>query len=104
MVEAPVPFGNAAARWYYVLLRELVARGHRVTAFAAFWGYVVVCGRTDHAMQPDGVVTDDGYFVGPERQSFREAATDRRGHQHVEAIVVRCSTADSTCGPIWPLQ
>ena len=34
-LEAPVPFGNAAARWYYVLLRELVARGHRVTAFAA---------------------------------------------------------------------
>ena len=35
MVEAPVPFGNAAARWFYVLLRELVARGHRVSAFAA---------------------------------------------------------------------
>ena len=34
-LEAPIPFGNAAARWYYVLLRELVARGHRVTAFAA---------------------------------------------------------------------
>ncbi|MCS7271836.1 MAG: glycosyltransferase, partial [Gemmataceae bacterium] len=34
MIEAPVPFGNAAARWFYVLLRELVARGHRVTAFA----------------------------------------------------------------------
>lgn len=35
MIEAPVPFGNAAARWFYVLLRELVARGHHVTAFAA---------------------------------------------------------------------
>jgi glycosyltransferase involved in cell wall biosynthesis len=35
MLEAPVPFGNAAARWYYVLLRELVERGHRVTALAA---------------------------------------------------------------------
>jgi glycosyltransferase involved in cell wall biosynthesis len=35
MIEAPVPFGNAATRWFYVLLRELVARGHRVTAFAA---------------------------------------------------------------------
>jgi glycosyltransferase involved in cell wall biosynthesis len=34
-VEAPVPFGNAAARWFYVLLRELVARGHRVTCFSA---------------------------------------------------------------------
>src|SRR5690242_20338063 len=35
MVEAPVPFGNAAARWFYVLLKELVSRGHRVTALAA---------------------------------------------------------------------
>ena len=26
ILEAPVPFGNAAARWFYVLLRELVAR------------------------------------------------------------------------------
>src|SRR3954469_19312372 len=35
MVEAPLPFGNAAARWFYVLLKGLVARGHRVTAYAA---------------------------------------------------------------------
>ncbi|MGH7924924.1 MAG: glycosyltransferase [Candidatus Binatus sp.] len=34
MVEPPLPFGTAAARWYYVLLRGLVERGHRVTAFA----------------------------------------------------------------------
>jgi polysaccharide biosynthesis protein PslH len=35
MIEPPLPFGNAAARWYYVLLKGLVQRGHRVTAFAA---------------------------------------------------------------------
>ncbi len=35
MIDPPIPFGNAAARWYYVLLRGLVARGHRVTAFVA---------------------------------------------------------------------
>jgi polysaccharide biosynthesis protein PslH len=34
MIEPPLPFGNAAARWFYVLLNELVARGHQVTAFA----------------------------------------------------------------------
>jgi len=34
MLEPPLPFGNAAARWYYVLLRGLVDRGHRVTALA----------------------------------------------------------------------
>lgn len=33
--DAPLPFGSAAARWYFFLLRELVERGHRVTAFAA---------------------------------------------------------------------
>jgi len=35
MIEPPLPFGNAAARWFYVLLKGLVARGHSVTAFAA---------------------------------------------------------------------
>ncbi len=32
--DPPLPFGNAAARWYYVLVRGLVERGHEVTAFA----------------------------------------------------------------------
>jgi glycosyltransferase involved in cell wall biosynthesis len=35
MIEPPLPFGNAAGRWYYVLLRGLVARGHDVTALAS---------------------------------------------------------------------
>lgn len=34
MIEPPLPFGDAAARWFYVLLKGLVERGHRVTAFA----------------------------------------------------------------------
>ncbi len=34
MIEAPIPFGSAASRWFYVLYRELVARGHHVTAYA----------------------------------------------------------------------
>lgn len=36
MVEPPLPFGHAAARGFYVLLKGLVERGHRVTAFAPF--------------------------------------------------------------------
>jgi glycosyltransferase involved in cell wall biosynthesis len=32
--DPPLPFGNAAARWYYVLCRGLVERGHEVTTFA----------------------------------------------------------------------
>lgn len=34
MIEPPLPFGNAAARWFYVLLRGLVEGGHEVTALA----------------------------------------------------------------------
>lgn len=34
MLEPPLPFGSAPSRWYYVLLKGLVERGHRVTAFA----------------------------------------------------------------------
>jgi glycosyltransferase involved in cell wall biosynthesis len=34
MFVPPLPFGNPDARWYYVLLKELVERGHQVTAFA----------------------------------------------------------------------
>jgi len=32
--EAPLPFGHAVGRWYYVLLRGLVDRGHQVSCFA----------------------------------------------------------------------
>ena len=35
MVEPPLPFAAAASRWYYVLLRELLAKGHELTAFVA---------------------------------------------------------------------
>lgn len=30
LVEPPLPFGNAASRWFHVLLKELDRRGHRV--------------------------------------------------------------------------
>ena len=32
--DPPLPFGNAAGRWYYALLEGLPHRGHRVSAFA----------------------------------------------------------------------
>jgi polysaccharide biosynthesis protein PslH len=35
MPEVPLPFGHASARWYYVLLKGLVDRGHDVVAFAS---------------------------------------------------------------------
>jgi len=33
MIGAPLPFGGAIARWYYVLLTELNKRGHEVVSF-----------------------------------------------------------------------
>jgi len=35
MPAVPHPFGDTAARWFYVLLTELAARGHEVVALAA---------------------------------------------------------------------
>ena len=35
LTAPPLPFGDAAARWYSVLLRTLVERGHRVTALVS---------------------------------------------------------------------
>ena len=53
MVEPPHPFGNAAARWFYVLLRGLVERGHSVVAFAA-------CSNAEHRKSAQS------YFSSPE--------------------------------------
>ncbi|MFO0908378.1 MAG: glycosyltransferase family 4 protein [Isosphaeraceae bacterium] len=36
MVEPPLPFGDATARWFYVLYKGLVDRGHDVTCFATY--------------------------------------------------------------------
>ena len=66
--------------------------------------YAAVCGLTNHEVQMFGTTTDDGYWVGPERQTFKEAAADRKVHQHPETIVVRCSQPDGACGPVWPLK
>src|SRR5437763_121048 len=35
LIDPPLPFGSAAARSAFVLMKGLVARGHRVTALAA---------------------------------------------------------------------
>lgn len=35
MPDPPLPFGQAMGRWFYVLLRGLVERGHSVTALVS---------------------------------------------------------------------
>lgn len=68
MIEAPVPFGNAPARWFYVLLKELVARGHRVTAFAA-------CSKTSEIEEARRIFPSPTYdlrlYPFPQRSGWR---------------------------------
>ena len=68
MVEPPVPFGNAAARWFYVLLKGLVERGHRVTAFAA-------CGKAEEMDRARALFPANAYdlrlYPFPERRGLR---------------------------------
>lgn len=35
-IEPPDPFGNAASRWFYVLFKGLVERGHEVTLLSSY--------------------------------------------------------------------
>src|SRR3954464_11196838 len=58
MMEAPLPFGNAAARWFYVLLKGLVERGHRVTALAA-------CSKPAEIEQARGLFPAPAYDLRP---------------------------------------
>lgn len=66
MIEPPLPFGNAAARWYYVLLKGLVQRGHRVTAFAA-------------CSNPDDIARAAELFPAPEYDLRSFAFPQRKG-------------------------
>ncbi len=87
MIEAPVPFGKAVARWYYVLLKELVARGHRVTAFAA-------CGDPRQMAEAKALFPAPAYdlrlYAFPERRGWRsKCETLRRPHSYMFSAALR---------------
>jgi hypothetical protein len=65
--------------------------------------YLAMCTRIDHPMVIEGV-TSDGYWTGPAREQWIDAANDRAEHGHPEALVARCSIPDKTCGPVWPVK
>lgn len=68
MIEPPLPFGNAAARWFYVLYKGLVERGHRVTAFAA-------CGKPEDIAKARALFSEPRYdlrlYPFPKRTGWR---------------------------------
>jgi polysaccharide biosynthesis protein PslH len=35
-IDPPLPFGSAASRWYFILIKDLVSRGHQVTVFTTY--------------------------------------------------------------------
>ncbi len=57
LMDPPLPFGTAAARWYYVLLQQLAARGHEVTAFIA--------------CRSEQDIAATGAYFPPEKHDFR---------------------------------
>lgn len=67
-LEPPLPFGNAASRWYYVLFKELVARGHQVKAFAA-------CSKEAEIKKTKEIFPEDTYDIEldlfPERKGVK---------------------------------
>lgn len=67
MIEPPLPFGDAAARWFYVLLKGLVKRGHRVTAFAT-------CSHPEQLEEAKTLFPSPDYdlrcYVNPERNGL----------------------------------
>jgi glycosyltransferase involved in cell wall biosynthesis len=71
LIEPPLPFGHAAGRWFSVLLRGLVARGHRVTAFAACSKAAEITQARDLFPAPD---YDLRLFPFPRRGGWRAKA------------------------------
>jgi hypothetical protein len=62
--------------------------------------YIAMCPRSDHDRVVSGV-TNDGYFLGPDRRNIAAAIDDMNAHGHPEAFVTRCSLKDNTCGSVW---
>jgi glycosyltransferase involved in cell wall biosynthesis len=81
MNEAPLPFGHALGRWYWVLVRGLVERGHRVTAFAT-------CANSDDMARVRALFPPPGYelrlYPFPERKGVRRKwQTIRRPYSYM---------------------
>jgi len=79
--EAPLPFGHAVGRWYSVLLRGLVDRGHQVIAYAT-------CGNRRDIPQARDLFPSPGFdlrlFSFPENKSiWRKLHTLRRPYSYV---------------------
>src|SRR5260370_19864626 len=90
--DPPLPFGTAAARWYYVLLRGLVQRGHRVTAFAVCSNPMDV--EKAASMFPASQYDLRCYPIENRNGVAGKLKTIRRPHSHLFGDGVRRALAD----------
>jgi len=89
MLEPPLPFGSAASRWYYVLLKGLAERGHRVTAFAS-------CSKAAEIDQAARLFPADKYvlrcFAHPQRSGLAaKVESVRRPYSYMFSPEMRAS-------------
>jgi hypothetical protein len=63
--------------------------------------YLAMCPRPDHIGSGLPGVSPEGYWTGNPTNDFGAALSDARDHPHFETLIVRCSTTDNTCGPVW---
>jgi polysaccharide biosynthesis protein PslH len=97
MNAPPLPFGNADARWYYVLLKGLVERGHRVTAFAP-------CGKSEDIAQAKALFPEPEYdlrcYLFPQRQGvMAKIETIQRPYSYVFSPQLRQDLAAELAKP-----
>jgi glycosyltransferase involved in cell wall biosynthesis len=91
LIEPPLPFGNAAGRWFFVLLRGLVARGHRVSAFAACSKSAEIAAAHDLFPSP---AYDLRLFPFPDRCGWRaKAETLVRPYSYMFAPALKAALA-----------
>lgn len=87
MIEPPDPFGNPAARWFYVLLKGLVERGYNVTALATY-------GKAEEAHTALSLFPSPQYdlrcFAHPVRKGIRaKIETFQRPYSYVFSSEIR---------------
>jgi glycosyltransferase involved in cell wall biosynthesis len=79
--EAPLPFGHALGRWYFVLLKGLFERGHRVTAYA-------ICANSNDLQETRELFPSPSFDLRPYpfpewKDWWRKLATLRRPFSYV---------------------
>src|SRR4051812_34211064 len=96
MADPPLPFGKAMGRWYSVLLKGLVSRGHRVTALAT-------CATAEEAEQARALFAPPAYdlrcYLHTHTPGLRgKLRTFRRPYSYIFNDALRADLARALAG------